>query len=362
MCGNSAEIIDSVRRTNRHFKACLKCPFARSGFESESRRPAELSRNRLKAGLHAGFLKQSLSLFGFAVLSLAVSVGSLRAEPIVVPNGSFESPATAFVNINIDFWQKSAKPDWYDEGGGFYWSQLTGAFKNPAPNNPDYIHNCTGNQAIWLFAVPEVGLFQDYDSVDWKGSTRAFEARFEVGKSYTLALGVIGGGGGMMEGAGLEISLYHRDADSNMVTVAATSIVHTLDVFPTKTNFVDFQVHVPTVKAEDAWAGKNIGLKFLSTVSTNEQGGYWDLDNVRLTSFMEPVVRDMLLTNGQFQFTLQSEPGLRFEVLAATNFTPSTSSWLSLGTLTNATGTVLFTDPAPNSDQRFYRMQSLPQP
>ena len=55
----------------------------------------------------------------------------------------------------------------------------------------------------------------------------------------------------------------------------------------------------------------------LSTVATNLQGGYWDLDNVRLASILEPVLLDPVCTNGQFQFTLRSEPGLRFEILSS---------------------------------------------
>ena len=76
-------------------------------------------------------------------LSLAVSVISVPAATVLVPNGSFESPPTAFVDINIDSWQKTGKPDEYNETGGYLWTQLTGVFKNTDTNSSDHIDNCT---------------------------------------------------------------------------------------------------------------------------------------------------------------------------------------------------------------------------
>ena len=290
--------------------------------------------------------------------------GLLRAEAINVPNGSFESPATnLFVSLNIDSWQKGAKPDWYVEDGKFFlWSQLTGEFKNPAPGSVDRLDNCDGNLAIWLWAIPEVALFQDYDSTDWRPRppTHAFDARFEIDKSYALTVGVNGGGGGMSNGTTLQISLYYRDRSSNMVTVAATSITNNLENFPNHTHLTDYDVRVPTVRAGDAWAGQHIGILLLSTVDTNLQGGYWDLDNVRLTQAGEPVLRDFIRTNGQFQFTLQSEPGLKFEILASADPALRLADWTSLGTVTNETGLVPFIDTTANSSRRFYRARQLP--
>lgn len=287
---------------------------------------------------------------------------ALQAETIVVPNGSFESPATPYVSINIDNWQKGAKPGWYQEGAGFLWTQLTGEFKNPPPGSSDHLDNCDGNQAIWLFVVPEVSLFQDYDSVDWNdpAPTRAFDARFEVGKSYALTVGINGSGGGMSNGATMQIGLYYRDAASNMVTVSATSITNTPENFPNHTHFSDYQVLVPTVKATNTWAGQHIGILLLSTVSTNLQGGYWDLDNVRLESFEPPELVAGTLANGEFTLTLHSEPGLSFEIISSNDVTQPLSSWTHLGTVTNVMGTVEFTDTTANSEQRFYQARQLP--
>jgi len=288
--------------------------------------------------------------------------GTLRAGTIVVPNGSFETPATTFVDTHIDSWQKAPKPAWYVEGGGFTWDQLTGVFANTAPTSPDHIDNCDGNQAMWMFAVPEVGLFQDYNSIDWAHTTppHDFNAVFEPGKSYHLTVGVIGGGGGMLPGASLEVSLYYRDGASNIVTVATTRITNSPATFSNTTHLVDFQVDVPAVKIGDAWAGQNIGIRMVSTVSSNLEGGYWDLDNVRLMSVIEPVWTSAVQVDGQFKATLRSEPGLNFEILANSNASLPMSSWMNVGTLTNVTGTVLFTDAVTNFNRRFYRARRFP--
>ena len=93
----------------------------------------------------------------------------------------------------------------------------------------------------------------------------------------------------MLEGATLEIGLYFRDGSSNRVVISATLITNTVALFPTNTHFLDFGLQTPPVKSEDPWAGRHIGVQMLSTVTTNLQGGYWDLDNVRLEEILPPV-------------------------------------------------------------------------
>ena len=88
------------------------------------------------------------------ILMLTAVAKKLQAEPIYIPNASFELPETNFVSAEIDSWQKSEKPWWYDESGGFLWSQLTGVFLNLPSTDPNHIDNCDGKQAVWLFAVP----------------------------------------------------------------------------------------------------------------------------------------------------------------------------------------------------------------
>ena len=297
------------------------------------------------------------------LLGLACGIGfnASRAASLNVPNGSFESPATLYVDVNIGSWQKTSKPAWYSEAGGFAWTQLSGTFRNPAPGSFDHIENCDGAQGIWLFAVPEVGLFQDGDShgTDSPTSAPEFNATFEVGRAYAVTMGIIGGGGGMSNGASIQISFYHRDAASNRVQIAATTVSHSSAVFPDRNHFVDFRLAVPTVKATDAWAGKHIGIGILSTVTTNLQGGYWDLDNVRLTENIPPALEAALLVGGTRRITLRGDPG-RFEILTTTNLAVPLFLWPSLGVITNPAAGASIDDPATNLQQRFYMARELP--
>jgi hypothetical protein len=212
------------------------------------------------------------------VMVAAGWANTLQAASVYVPNASFESPQTAFVDVNIDSWRDSPKPWWYDESGGNFWSQLTGVFLNLPPEDPSSIDNCDGEQAAWVFAVPEVELFED------------LTATFEIGRSYHLTVGIIGGGGNMKDSVPIEIRLYYRDGEDNKVTVGATTFTYDSETGYVK-HFKDVQLDIPPVVDTDPWAGKSIGVQIISTLSfpedldpvTGRAGGFWDLDNVRLT-------------------------------------------------------------------------------
>jgi hypothetical protein len=281
-------------------------------------------------------------------------------EEIEVPNGSFESPPTAFVDTRIDSWQKTPNPGFTTDA---QWDQGNGVFLNTSPTNSDHIDNCDGLQAAYMFNGPLLGIFQDYISTDWSNAvpTHAFDETFTVGKSYDLTVGIIGGGGGMQTNATMMIGLYYRDASSNMITITATSITNNPQIFTNTIHLIDFTAHLPTIKAGAAWAGKKIGVEILSTAGFDpNNAGYWDFDNVRLMEVLEPTLQTPVRTNGHFQFTLQSEPGLRFDILTSSNVTLPSSSWTSLGIVTNTPGMTTFTDPALTSGQRFYRAHQLP--
>ena len=296
-------------------------------------------------------------------LALGGCAGVLFGAPISVPNNSFESPVTPFVSLNVDSWQKAPMPDGYGDTNS--WNTLVGLFKNDPPGMADHIDNCDGNQAIWLFVVPQAALFQDYDSIDWRSPEpgHAFDATFEVGKSYQLTVGISAPGGAMPQGVTMELSLYYRDTASNLVAVAATSITNTVSIFITNTHFIDFQVGLPMVRPTDPWAGQHIGIQMLSTVDplvSVPDLSYWDLDNVRLTSTLEPVLQRPAWANNYYQFTLQSEPGLAVEILSASDLTLPRSNWTSLGILTNISGTTPFSDTAASTQPRYYCARRLP--
>jgi hypothetical protein len=311
------------------------------------------------------------------LISLVVGIAGIVAWPaplqagtIYLPNSSFESPVAPrdypFAFADMDSWQKSPAPAWYDpsQNDDTPWEDLMGTFYN-VPNPSTFIDNCDGSQAAFLFAVPDAALFQDYDSVSGTNTVpdHAFNATFNTNRAYTFTLGVIGGVNGQRPlyiGATLQLSLYYRDASSNIVTVASTTITNSEQLFPTNTHLVDFSVYVPGVLATDPWAGQHVGVQIASTVGFDKANGYWDVDNARLTETALPVLSNPLVTNSQCGFTLQSQPGLRFEILATTNLAFSLSNWTSLGTVTNTTGTLPILDPATNFNRRFYRALQLP--
>lgn len=296
------------------------------------------------------------------VLSAIISsIGTSPAKSINIPNASFESPklTNSFFGINVQDWQEHTKPDDYDETGGFRWNQLVGIYTNLTDSST--IVNMDGSQGLWLFAVPDAGLSIDYHSVDYDDpeATHAFDAAFDVGRSYRLTVGVIGGGLGMFEGVPLEMALYYHDANTNAITVASKTITYNLAQFPTRTSFTDVSLDVGTVLAEDDWAGKRMGISFTSTVTPEMEGGHWDLDNVRLESFPAPTMTEAGMTTEGFKFTLESAPDTQFELLSATDPGLPVGQWSSILTFLNETGMVSITN-AVGTDSAFYQVRQVP--
>jgi hapalindole biogenesis HpiC1 cyclase-like protein len=299
------------------------------------------------------------STTSFALTGGYWDIDNVRLTESVLPNNSFESPETDFAGPTMDGWQKAPQPIWYSDTN-FPWAQLMGQFLNTSNGAPNHIDNLDGKQAAFLFALPDVAIFQDYLSVGGTNTipTHGFNLKYEVGNSYTLTVGVVGGGGGMSNDATFAISFYYRDAASNKVAVASTTITNTSALFPTNTYLTDFNVQVPPVKGSDAWAGKQVGVQLASTTSFALTGGYWDVDNVRLQVTRDPVLKEFVINpNQQFQFTVQSAPG-RYEVLSSTNIALPLSDWVSLGVFTNFTGAVSVSDT--NRGNRFYQARTSP--
>jgi hypothetical protein len=122
---------------------------------------------------------------------------------------------------------------------------------------------------------------------------------------------------------------------------------------------VDFKAKIPVVNAIDLWAGKNIGIRLLSTSTTNNTGGYWDVDNVRLVETTATALSGPVKTNNQFKLTLASEPDSAFDVIASSNISQASSNWTVVGRITNITGEGTVTDAETNHTQRFYRARGL---
>ncbi len=238
-------------------------------------------------------------------------------------------------------------------------------FGNVPPTNADYIANADGSQLAYLFNYPQVALFQDNNSTDWSNGppTHAFNALFRPGHAYTLTVGLTSSSEEpLTPDATLQLSLYYLDAASNMVTVAANNVSFDPNVFTNLSQLLDYSATIQEVHPNDPWAGKQIGIQFVSTVNPELIGGVWDLDNVRLKETVATALNTPGVTNGQFDFVLQSEPGLAFAVQASTNVGSPGTNWTTLGGFTNVTGKTSFTDPVANPGRRFYRAQQLSPP
>lgn len=206
----------------------------------------------------------------------------VHAASLAVPNGSFESPSTLPVGVStsIDAWQKAPQPAYFNPATfGFAWDQTTGIFYD---TNPYANHD--GTQCAYMLSFPQVSLFQDYSVSPGLNST------YGIGQSYTLTLGVFGKS--LDSNNSLQLSLYYRDAGNNIVPIGTpTTITYNAATFPTTAplNLVDYSVTIPNVQPGDAWAGKNIGV-MIQVSASDFSGGYWDMDNVRLTTVPEPGV------------------------------------------------------------------------
>lgn len=305
------------------------------------------------AGKHIGI--ELASTVGFDKMGGYWDVDNVRLTENVVGNGSFEFPEIDFADPFMEVWQKAPQAPWYVDptGGMFPWEALMGLFVNTTNGSPDHITNLDGRQAAFLFASPDVAIFQETDPASGPAGT------FEPGKSYALSVGVLGGGGGMTNGATLELSVYYLDSATNKVTVAATTVTNSRALFPTNTRFVDFAVQTSPVSPTDPWAGKRIGVQLASTVGFDKMGGYWDVDDVRLRSVQEPLLKRAQLAGTQFRFDVQSAPG-QYAILASTNAALPVAQWDVLTVVTNFTGTLPVTDTNAVPALRFYTVRPAP--
>jgi hypothetical protein len=178
-------------------------------------------------------------------------------------------------------------PGWWTTSGqtASDWNNLAGTFLNVAGAN-----GIDGNQAAFIFAEPQMSISQDLTDT------------FQVGQSYHLTMAAEGGGYGMALGVPLQIGLYYRDGSNQPVVIGTATILNTNPGNPL-TQLTDFTYDMPGVQAGDAWAGKPIGIVIASAADFTNQGGYWDVDNVRLAStpVPEPV---MLAVAGPAAFFL----------------------------------------------------------
>lgn len=249
----------------------------------ESVQRSSLMNDCLKSGRieRPNFLRLLPALWVTA--GLLASVGGASAQSLLVANGSFESPTPPQGYPAwplVDSWQKTPEPQGYDPNnfGGLTWDQMSGVFPNTAAGQPDHIDNVDGNQAAYLFTLQGVGFRQQLTDA------------FQIGRSYDLTLGILGGGG-ISAGDTFTIGFFFMSGGS-LTPITSTVVTFSAADFPNATHLIDHGINLPTVQTGDAWAGQNIGISLTSTAGNG--AGYWDIDNVRLTSVPEPSIVGLL--------------------------------------------------------------------
>jgi hypothetical protein len=221
-----------------------------------------------------------------AMVLLALGA-TARATVIPIPNGDFMTPdasAYPYAVPDMGSWQKAPAPAWWT--GSNYttdqWYQTSGVFYNQAGLVPDtHITNLTSQQAAFLFANKDNELYQE------------LTATYSAGQSYHLNFGLIPSNdsvpyvGAIQQGTPIDIVLYYRDG-TNRMPVASMAVVNTTELMANHTLMSNFTLETTVVQAGDAWAGKAIGIQFLSGADFTNMGGVWDIGNVQLTATPVP--------------------------------------------------------------------------
>ena len=184
--------------------------------------------------------------------------------PIAIANASFEAPPVdpnAFPALPfVDGW---IEIDTDAEGG-----TNTGVFGNTPADSADHVANADGRQLAFLASGTGNALEQDLAAVYRPGAAYRMTVAVGVSNMFPPA---------MEEPAdALELAFYYVE-DANVVDLATATVPAT---GLSATELRDFSVALPTVLADDAWAGKPIGVAIRAS---GAPGGFWDLDHVRLT-------------------------------------------------------------------------------
>jgi hypothetical protein len=208
-----------------------------------------------------------------------------QAAVITIPNGNFLSPDQSknpyFADVQIDSWSKESMPTWWTYGDA-YWQQTAGVFYNATGLVPDtYITNLTSSQGAFLFTTPQAGLYQ------------TLTATYQAGQSYHLNFGLIPSDGSnayvpsMQLGTQIDIVLYYLDG-TDRKPVKDIVIANSQELLNNHTLMKNFTLDTADVKITDPWAGKPIGIEFLSLADSTQTGSQWDIGNVQLTSTPVP--------------------------------------------------------------------------
>lgn len=215
-----------------------------------------------------GDMKNCMIMSTTFLLTMAWVVFSVQGGPIEIANYSFEIPV-----LDPDAFPASpVAPFWIELDLDPEYSSNTGIFKNQPPNSPagDHIVNVDGDQLAFLNSQTGNGFLQILSAVFQPGFSYRLQAdicpstRYHPSTDEPIDVLTLG---------------FCTEPDRNdfvVSVVPATAIV--------KNRLITFSLFLPTVQPTDPWAGKAIGI---SIRAIGNAGGYWDIDNVRLTEYSQ---------------------------------------------------------------------------
>jgi hypothetical protein len=207
----------------------------------------------------------------FIVTAITLSVASACADSIPVANPSFEIPAID--PIENPFMAIPFAPFWIELDLDTEYSANTGIFRNTPPDSPygDHIVNAHGYQLAFLSSQSGNAFLQN------------LPATYEAGRNYRLDVDVCPSmrypPAAIDPNNALILEFYYTNNEPNLVSLH-TAIVPSTEL--TTNVLKTFSVMLPTVQADAPWAGQPIGIALRANGAA---GGYWDLDNVRVTAF-----------------------------------------------------------------------------
>lgn len=246
-----------------------------------------------------------------------------KANSIPIVNASFELPLVdpnAFPALPyVDGWTEI---DIDTEG-----STNTGVFPNTGTNSPDHIINTDGNQLAYIGSQHGNEIDQDLNST------------YRTGYAYRMTIAVCISSlfpPSQVEPVDtIEFALYYRDPnDPNETIDIVTQTIQATGLISTQLK--DFSVFLPTVASNSDWTGRKIGIAIRATGAA---GGFWDLDNVRLTE-LTPI--SIPVVNASFELP-EVDPNA-FPAL------PYTEGWIENDLDTEGSAnTGVFANTAPNN-------------
>ena len=224
----------------------------------------------------SGRYRTAILIAAAGLLGLA---GSAQAQLVGITNPSFELPnasgSPTGVSTVISSWDKLPQPGYFDPGTFFLtWDSVAGIFPNAPAPDPRHLTNADGSQVAYIFAFTGAGISQ------------TLSTSFAAGMSYTLTLG-LRGGGSLAAGTPFLAGLQYFDG-TDWTNVGATVVTATAG-YNTVTALQPVTVSTGTIAAGSPAVGKPIRVILEGTDFSASSGlAYWEADNLQLNAVPEP--------------------------------------------------------------------------